>query len=56
MAVASGAYPLAEPTFSSSMQYGGALEHDGLGAATLADGHKLAQVFHVHYNGEIQLI
>ncbi|XP_028759801.1 chromatin structure-remodeling complex protein SYD isoform X2 [Neltuma alba] len=45
MAVATGAYPLAETAFSSPMQYGGGgLEHDGGSAATLADAHKVAQI------------
>ncbi|XP_054807322.1 chromatin structure-remodeling complex protein SYD isoform X1 [Prosopis cineraria] len=44
MAVATGAYPLAEPTFSSPMQYGGGLEHDGGSTAILADAHKAAQI------------
>ena len=42
--VAPGAYPAGEPVISSSMQYGGALDHDEGGSATLADGHKTLQV------------
>lgn len=56
MTVATSAYPMAEPVFSSPMQYGGQLEHDGGSAATLADGHKVAQVLHVYYDGEVQLL
>ncbi|KAI9115171.1 hypothetical protein K1719_014184 [Acacia pycnantha] len=44
MTVAAGAYPLAEPAFSSPMPYGGGLEHDGGSTATLADAHKVAQI------------
>lgn len=47
MTVAAGAFPLAEPTFSGPMQYGGGLEHDGGSTATLADAHKVPQVLNV---------
>ena len=44
MAVPTSASPMAEPVFSSSMQYGGALDRDGGSLTTVADGHKIAQV------------
>lgn len=44
MAVPSSVSPMTESIFSSSMQYGGALERDGGSSTTLADGHKISQV------------
>jgi len=35
--------------FSNSMQYGGAVEHDGGSSTNLADGHKISQVLDVYY-------
>ncbi|KAJ1414267.1 SNF2-related, N-terminal domain [Sesbania bispinosa] len=44
MVVATSAQLKAEPVFSSSMQYGGAVEHDSGSSTTLSDGHKIAQI------------
>jgi hypothetical protein len=33
-----------KPVFSSSMQYGGSLDRDGVSSTTLADRHKISQV------------
>lgn len=46
----------AEPVFSGSIRYGGMLEHDGGSSTTLADGHKIAQVFVVYYVGAQRLL
>ncbi|KAJ1431868.1 Chromatin structure-remodeling complex subunit snf21 [Sesbania bispinosa] len=46
---------MAEPGFSSSMQYGGSLRRDGDSSGTRADGHKLAQIGRQNSGSEITM-
>ncbi|KAJ1395171.1 SNF2-related, N-terminal domain [Sesbania bispinosa] len=56
MAVPASVSPMAEPGFSSSMQYGGSLERDGGSSGTIADGHKLAQIGRQNSGSEITML
>jgi len=47
MGIPAGASSMAE-AFSNSMQYGGAVERDGVNSTNLADGHKISQVLAVY--------
>lgn len=50
MPVASSSYPVAEPGFSSPMQFSGALEHEGGSSNMLADANKVVQVLLAFYS------
>ncbi|KAK7363636.1 hypothetical protein VNO77_05786 [Canavalia gladiata] len=56
MAVPAGASSMAEPVFSSSMQYAGALERDGGSSTTLTDGHKIAQIGRQNSGSEMTML
>ncbi|KAJ1403185.1 chromatin structure-remodeling complex protein SYD [Sesbania bispinosa] len=56
MAVPASVSSMAEPGFSSSMQYGGSLERDEGSSGTIADGHKLAQIGRHNSGSEITIL
>ncbi|KAK7264579.1 hypothetical protein RJT34_32188 [Clitoria ternatea] len=56
MAVPAGASSMAEPVFSSSMQYGGAVERDGGSSTALVDGHKIAQMGRQNSGSEMAIL
>ncbi|KAL9277872.1 hypothetical protein ACSQ67_024884 [Phaseolus vulgaris] len=55
MGIPAGASSMAE-AFSNSMQYGGAVERDGVNSTNLADGHKISQVGRQNSGSEMTML